>query len=102
MGPLGQAIVISGSRVYQPTTIRAGEAAKINIAAVTVDRGVARLLHSSGSNVNIATAIVNTTKRRYVTDKTGGAAAQTGIEVETGAVATPSMGSNLLDTPAGN
>ena len=96
------AVVISGSRVHQPTTIRAGEAAKINIAAVTVDQGVVRLLHSSGPNVNIATAIVNTTKRRYMTDKTGGAAVQIEIEADTGAVAIPSIGSDLLDAPAGN
>ena len=69
MAVLGQAVVTSESRVHQPTAIRAGDAAKVNIAAVTVDQGVARLLQNSGPDVNIATVIVNATKRYYVTDK---------------------------------
>ena len=99
---LDQAAVIPGSRVHQPITTRAGEVARVNIVAVIVGQGVARLPHSSRPNVNIATAIVNTMKRRYVTDKTGGAAAQIGTEAGTETVVKPSTGSDLLDTPAGN
>ena len=74
---LDQAAAISGSRVHHPITIRAGEAVRMKIAAVTVGQGVARLLHNSRPNVNIAIAIGNTTKRRYMIDKPGGAAART-------------------------
>ena len=62
MAVLDQAVVTSGSRVHQPTTIRAGEAATINIVAVTVYQGVTAFFHNPGPDVNMATAIVDTTK----------------------------------------
>ena len=99
---LGQAVVISGSRVLRRTTIRTDEGAKTLVAAVMIVQGVAGLPQDMELGARTVTMIVNPTKKNGVTDEITGAAVPTGIGSGTGVAVVPITGSDLPDHPAGS